>query len=80
MPDIILKGGDWYAARWARRRTAGRGWCAFRVIVNRPGVYEVPLGMNMMTAHQRDRRRRAGRAEAEGRDSGRQFVSDADGR
>ncbi len=48
VPDIILKGGDWYAALGTPKNGGTRLVCLSGHLV-RPGVYEVPLGMPMMT-------------------------------
>ncbi|MBI5281315.1 MAG: NADH-quinone oxidoreductase subunit NuoF [Candidatus Solibacter usitatus] len=48
VPDIILKGGEWYAALGTPRNGGTRLVCLSGHL-NRPGVYEVPLGMNLLT-------------------------------
>ena len=48
VPDIILKGGDWYTALGTPKNGGTRLVCLSGHLV-RPGVYEVPLGMPMMT-------------------------------
>ncbi len=48
VPDIILNGGDWYAALGTPKNGGTRLVCLSGHLV-RPGVYEVPLGMPMMT-------------------------------
>jgi NADH-quinone oxidoreductase subunit F len=48
VPDIILKGGDWYAGLGTPKNGGTRLVCLSGHL-NRPGVYEVPLGMNLLT-------------------------------
>jgi NADH-quinone oxidoreductase subunit F len=48
VPDIILKGGDWYAALGTPKNGGTRLVCLSGHL-ERPGVYEVPLGMPLMT-------------------------------
>ena len=48
VPDIILKGGDWYAALGTPKNGGTRLVCLSGHLVT-PGVYEVPLGMPLMT-------------------------------
>lgn len=48
VPDIILKGGEWYAGLGTPRNGGTRLVCLSGHL-NRPGVYEVPLGMNLLT-------------------------------
>jgi NADH-quinone oxidoreductase subunit F len=48
VPDIILQGGEWYSALGTPRNGGTRLVCLSGHL-NRPGVYEVPLGMNMLT-------------------------------
>jgi NADH-quinone oxidoreductase subunit F len=46
VPSIILEGGDAYANRGTPKNGGTRMLC-IAGHVNRPGIYEVPLGMNM---------------------------------
>jgi NADH-quinone oxidoreductase subunit F len=48
VPDIILKGGEWYASL-GTPRNGGTRLVALSGHLNTPGVYEVPLGMNLLT-------------------------------
>ncbi|MCS7043505.1 MAG: NADH-quinone oxidoreductase subunit NuoF [Bryobacteraceae bacterium] len=48
VPDIILNGGEWYASLGTPRNGGTRLVCLSGHI-ERPGVYEVPLGMNLLT-------------------------------
>ena len=48
VPDIILQGGEWYAGLGTPRNGGTRLVCLSGHLV-RPGVYEVPLGMPLMT-------------------------------
>ncbi|MBL0159544.1 MAG: NADH-quinone oxidoreductase subunit NuoF [Bryobacterales bacterium] len=48
VPDIILKGGDWYAALGTPKNGGTRLVCLSGHLVT-PGVYEVPLGIPLMT-------------------------------
>ncbi len=48
VPDIILNGGEWYAALGTPKNGGTRLVCLSGHI-ERPGVYEVPLGMNLLT-------------------------------
>ncbi|MGQ9917917.1 MAG: complex I 51 kDa subunit family protein, partial [Bryobacteraceae bacterium] len=48
VPDIILNGGDWYASLGTPKNGGTRLVCLSGHIA-RPGVYEVPLGMNLLT-------------------------------
>jgi len=48
VPDIILKGGEWYAALGTPKNGGTRLVCLSGHLVT-PGVYEVPLGMPLMT-------------------------------
>lgn len=46
VPDIILNGGDWYAGLGTPKNGGTRLVCLSGHL-NRPGVYEVPLGFNL---------------------------------
>jgi NADH-quinone oxidoreductase subunit F len=46
VPDIILRGGEWYASLGTPKNGGTRLVCLSGHI-SRPGVYEVPLGMNL---------------------------------
>ena len=46
VPDIILNGGDWYANLGTPKNGGTRLVCLSGHL-NRPGVYEVPLGFNL---------------------------------
>ncbi|MEJ5369010.1 MAG: NADH-quinone oxidoreductase subunit NuoF [Bryobacteraceae bacterium] len=48
VPDIILNGGDWYHSLGTPKNGGTRLVCLSGHI-ERPGVYEVPLGMNLLT-------------------------------
>ena len=48
VPDIILNGGEWYASLGTPKNGGTRLVCLSGHIA-RPGVYEVPLGMNLLT-------------------------------
>ena len=48
VPDIILNGGEWYASLGTPKNGGTRLVCLSGHI-ERPGVYEVPLGMNLLT-------------------------------
>jgi NADH-quinone oxidoreductase subunit F len=48
VPDIILKGGEWYAGL-GTPRNGGTRLVGLSGHLNTPGVYEVPLGMNLLT-------------------------------
>lgn len=47
MPDIILNGGDWYAALGTPKNGGTRLFC-LSGHVNKPGVYELPMGYNLL--------------------------------
>jgi len=47
VPDIILNGGEWFAGLGTPKNGGTRLVCLSGHL-NRPGVYEVPLGMNML--------------------------------
>src|ERR1700733_3871044 len=49
VPAIILRGGEWYANLGTPKNGGTRMLC-ISGHVNRPGIYEVPLGMNMRLA------------------------------
>ncbi len=49
VPSIILRGGEWYANLGTPKNGGTRMLC-ISGHVNRPGIYEVPLGMNMRLA------------------------------
>ena len=49
VPSIILNGGEWYANLGTPKNGGTRMLC-ISGHVNRPGIYEVPLGMNMRLA------------------------------
>jgi NADH-quinone oxidoreductase subunit F len=46
VPSIILRGGEWYAGLGTPKNGGTRMLC-ISGHVNRPGIYEVPLGLNM---------------------------------
>ena len=46
VPSIILRGGEWYAGLGTPKNGGTRMLC-ISGHVNRPGIYEVPLGFNM---------------------------------
>jgi NADH-quinone oxidoreductase subunit F len=48
VPSIILEGGETYAQRGTPRNGGTRLLCVSGH-VNKPGIYEIPLGMNMKT-------------------------------
>ena len=48
VPDIILQGGEWYAGL-GTPRNGGTRLVGLSGHLNTPGVYEVPLGMNLLT-------------------------------
>ena len=48
VPDIILNGGEWYAGL-GTPRNGGTRLVGLSGHLERPGVYEVPLGMNLLT-------------------------------
>jgi NADH-quinone oxidoreductase subunit F len=48
VPDIILKGAEWYAGL-GTPKNGGTRLVGLSGHVERPGVYEVPLGMNLLT-------------------------------
>jgi NADH-quinone oxidoreductase subunit F len=49
VPSIILRGGEWYANLGTPKNGGTRMLC-ISGHVNRPGIYEVPLGFNMKRA------------------------------
>jgi NADH-quinone oxidoreductase subunit F len=49
VPSIILRGGEWYAGLGTPKNGGTRMLC-ISGHVNRPGIYEVPLGLNMKRA------------------------------
>ena len=49
VPSIILRGGEWYAGLGTPKNGGTRMLC-ISGHVNRPGIYEVPLGFNMRRA------------------------------
>jgi NADH-quinone oxidoreductase subunit F len=49
VPSILLRGGEWYAGLGTPKNGGTRMLC-ISGHVNRPGIYEVPLGMNMRAA------------------------------
>src|SRR6202161_4693570 len=46
VPAIILRGGEWYAGLGTPKNGGTRMLC-ISGHVNKPGIYEIPLGMNM---------------------------------
>ncbi len=46
VPAIILKGGEWYAGLGTPRNGGTRMFCVSGH-VNKPGIYELPLGFNL---------------------------------
>jgi NADH-quinone oxidoreductase subunit F len=46
VPDIILRGGEWYAGLGTPRNGGTRLFCLSGHI-NRPGIYELPMGFNL---------------------------------
>ncbi len=79
VPDIILNGGEWYASLGTPRNGGTRLVCLSGHI-ERPGVYEVPLGHEPADDHQRDRRWRLEGPEAQGGDPWRELFAGAEGR
>jgi len=49
VPSIILRGGEWYAGLGTPKNGGTRMLC-ISGHVNHPGIYEVPLGLNMRRA------------------------------
>lgn len=47
VPDIILNGGEWYAALGTPKNGGTRLFC-LSGHVNKPGVYELPMGYNLL--------------------------------
>ena len=47
VPDIILNGGEWYSNLGTPRNGGTRLFC-LSGHVNRPGVYELPMGFNLL--------------------------------
>jgi NADH-quinone oxidoreductase subunit F len=47
VPDIILRGGQWYADLGTPKNGGTRLFCLSGHI-NKPGVYELPMGFNLM--------------------------------
>lgn len=47
VPDIILNGGEWYASLGTPKNGGTRLFC-LSGHVNRPGVYELPMGYNLL--------------------------------
>jgi NADH-quinone oxidoreductase subunit F len=46
VPAVILKGGDWYASLGTPRNGGTRMFC-ISGHVNKPGIYELPMGFNL---------------------------------
>jgi len=78
-PDILLQGGRSYADLGTPKNGGTRLLC-ISGHVNRPGVYEVRLGMNMLASGKRTRRRGRKGARAEGHCARRFLLPSAQGR
>ena len=48
-PAIFLEGGDWYKTQGGDPNATGKGWRLFSISgdLERPGVYEVPIGCSL---------------------------------
>jgi NADH:ubiquinone oxidoreductase subunit F (NADH-binding) len=48
-PAIFLEGGDWYKTQGSNPNATGKGWRLFSISgdLERPGVYEVPVGCSL---------------------------------
>ncbi len=79
VPPIILRGGEWYAGL-GTPRNGGTRLFAISGHVNKPGIYELPMGFNLKRMIDESRRRNSRRQETESRDSGRQFLPAAHAR
>ena len=73
VPAIILEGGEAYANRGTPKNGGTRLLCVAGH-VNKPGIYEIPLGMNMKKFIDEMAGGMRGGKKAEGRDSRRQLL------
>ena len=46
VPEIILRGADWYSSMGTEKNAGTKGYC-LSGHVNRPGVYELPFGITL---------------------------------
>ncbi len=72
-PHILLMGGEAYA-KLGSERNGGTRLFGISGHVERPGVYELPMGYILTQGDLRGRRRHQGRQEAEGRRSRRRLL------
>ena len=79
VPAILLEGGEAYANRGTPKNGGTRMLCVAGHI-NKPGIYEIPLGMNMKKFIYEVAGGIPERQEAESRDSRRKFVPADDSR
>ena len=77
VPAIIRDGGAAFAALGTPKNGGTRLFC-LSGHVNKPGVYELPMGFNLHADDRRSRRRHAERQEAEGGHSRRLVLPGAD--
>ena len=66
IPQIILKGADWFASI-GTEKSKGTKVFALGGKINNTGLVEVPMGTTAARDHLRDRRRHARRQEVQGR-------------
>jgi NADH-quinone oxidoreductase subunit F len=79
VPAIIHDGGAAFAALGTPKNGGTRLFC-LSGHVNKPGVYELPMGFNLLRMIERGRRRHAERQEVEGGDPRRIVLPGSEGR
>ena len=79
VPEILRRGAEWYASLGSAKNGGTRLFC-ISGHVNRPGIYELPMGFNLKRDDRGGSGRHRGRPQTEGGDSRRQFLSAAESR
>ena len=79
VPAILHRGGEWYAGLGSAKNGGTRLFC-ISGHVNRPGIYELPMGFNLKRMIEDVAGGIAGRQKAESGDSRRQFLPASEGR
>ena len=62
-PEILRRGGEWYAGLGSPKNGGTRLFC-ISGHVNKPGIYELPMGFPLAPDDRRRGRRHAERAES----------------
>jgi NADH-quinone oxidoreductase subunit F len=79
VPAILHRGGEWYASLGTPKNGGTRLFC-ISGHVNKPGIYELPMGFPLQRMIDEVAGGMAGGRKVEGRDSRRKFLPGAEGR